>query len=204
MAWESYNPYLVTRFMKTNDTRKKWLYAAYEEFAKNGPDFSLKALSQKTSLPRATFYYHFLNKDELISELLEFHCEIVLQFKEELKQIKSLVPDLYVLMHKFPVSVQFQQQLLKNIQIEKLYSIYAKSNSECIQLLLPHIKTHFGFHQPDEEVFRFYNTLTDAWYTRLDFSNFKVEKMINLAEEIAGNVLALHYKTKHTVNSFRR
>jgi hypothetical protein len=74
--------------------------------------------------------------------------------------------------------------------------LYYEANKACVEILLPHIKTHFDFQQSDKEVFHFYNTLTDAWYSRLDFSNTNAEKMANLAEEITGSILALQKNNK--------
>lgn len=182
--------------MKKNETYKKWLCAAYLEFAENGPDFSLKALAQTIALPRASFYYHFLNKEELISELLNYHISIAQKIQEELKEIHVLIPDLYKVLYKYIKSVQFHQQLLHNYHITTYKTLYNEANKACVEILLPHIKTHFGFQQSDEEVFHFYNTLTDAWYTRLDFSNTSVENMIKLAGEITGSILALHKNHK--------
>lgn len=187
--------------MKGNETYKKWLCAAYYEFAENGPDFSLKALAQKLALPRASFYYHFLNKEELISELLNYHISIAQKFQEELKEINVLIPDLYATLFRYKTTVQFHQKLLHNCHISAFKTLYFEANKVAIQMLLPHIKSHFGFQQSDGEVFHFYNTLTDAWYTRLDFSNINPEIMANLAEEIAGNVLTLHKINKPVKHS---
>ena len=190
--------YLTWSILKSNEKYKKWLCAAYHEFAENGSDFSLKALAQKTGLPRATFYYHFLNKDELISELLDYHVSISKKIQQELEDISNLIPGLYVLLFRYLTTVKFHQQLLHNCHIPTYKTLYYEANKVCIQILLPHIKTHFGFKQSNEEVFRFYNTLTDVWYTRLDFKDTSPEKMANLAEEITGNILAL-YEVNKTV-----
>jgi AcrR family transcriptional regulator len=183
--------------MQTKKTYKKWLEAAYKEFAENGPDFSLKALATKTTLPRATLYYHFANKSELISELLKYHQKIFLKYLSELKQIKVLIPDLYTLLYRYKTGVRFHQQLLRNCHIKIYSDLYYESNNISIKKLLPHIKRYFGFIYTDEEIFQFYNTLTDAWYARLDFSDISVEKMISLAEEIMNNVLNLSQKFNH-------
>ena len=71
---------------KNNKTYLKWIDTAYQEFAHNGPDFSLKSLSMKSSLPRSTFYYHFDNKEHLISELLNYHSNEIERFQTELKK----------------------------------------------------------------------------------------------------------------------
>lgn len=186
----------MSDFMKKNETYKKWLCEGYYEFAENGPDFSLKALAQKIALPRASFYYHFLNKDELISKLLDYHISIAKKIQEELKEINVLIPDLYSILYRHIISVQFHQKLLHNYHIITFKTLYYEANKVSVEILLPHIKAHFGFQKSDEEIFQFYNTLTDVWYTRLDFSNTSVEKMANLAEEITGNVLALSNNNK--------
>lgn len=187
--------------MKSNATYKKWLCAAYHEFAKNGPDFSLKALAKETGLPRATFYYHFLNKDELINELLEYHTSIAQSFFKELEEINKLIPDLYSLLYRYLNTVKFHQQLLFNCHIEAFKNLYYEANKISINALIPHIKEHFNFQQPDEEVFRFYNILTDAWYTRLNLSDTSAKEMASLAEEIAGNVLTLFDEKNHVKHS---
>jgi len=174
--------------LKSNEKHKKWLCAAYYEFAENGPDFSIKALAQKTGLPRATFYYHFINKDELISELLDYHGSIAKKIQQELEDISNLIPDLYVLLFRYLTNVKFHQKLLLNSHIPTYKTLFSEVNKLCIQILLPHIKTHFGFNQSNEEVFRFYNTLTDAWYTRLDFKDTSPEKMAN-----PKNMLAVYH-----------
>jgi AcrR family transcriptional regulator len=182
--------------MKKNATYNKLLNTAYYEFANNGPDFSLKSLAQKTALPRASFYYHFINKEDLITELLNYHITNAKKIQEELKEIDVLIPDLYAVLYRHIISVQFHQQLLYNCHIATFKTLYSEANKICVEILLPHIKNHFEFQQSDEEVFRFYNTLTDAWYSRQDFSNTSVEEMTKLAEEITGNVLALHNVNK--------
>jgi len=58
---------------KITSTYQSWIDYASKEFAEEGPNFSLKALATKANLPRATFYYHFEGKKELISELLVHH-----------------------------------------------------------------------------------------------------------------------------------
>ena len=177
--------------MKKNETHSKWIQAAYQEFAEFGPDFSLKSLSARADLPRATFYYHFLNKEELISELLACHRRINDEFQTELRNIKRLIPDLYEMLYPHQTSLKFHKQLQKNSHIPKYNDLYVASNKDSINTLLPNIKEYFGFEAADKEIFKFYNTLTDTWYSRLDFSNFSVATMSALAEEIMGDVLKL-------------
>jgi len=177
--------------MGRNGKYKLWIEAAYEEFAVNGPDFSLKALSKKTNLPRATFYYYFNNKEHLIAELLNYHRELNNTYQTEIKKIKTLIPDLYEIMFKYKVGIRFHQQLLRNSNVKEYQEIYSDINLSSIKILLPLIKPYFISNLSDKEICQFYNTLTDAWYSRLNFSNFSVNHMVSLAEEIMNDTIGV-------------
>jgi len=178
--------------MERNDKYKLWIQTAYDEFAVNGPDFSLKALSKKANLPRATFYYYFNNKEHLISELLNYHIELINEYQSEIKKIKTLIPDLYEIMFKYKDGIRFHQKLLLNSNVKEYQEIYSNFNLSSIKILLPLIKPYFGNNLSNKQIHKFYNTLTDAWYSRLDFSKFSVDYMVNLAEEIMSDTIGVY------------
>jgi len=177
--------------MKQEATYRKWLNVAYQEFAEHGPDFSLKAISIKEALPRTTFYYHFTNKDDLIDELLQYHSSKIVVVRDEISKIKILIPDLYEALYNYKTSLMFYKQLLKNRHIVNYNDLYIKGNKDVIKGILPQIKAYFGFEYTYEEIFDFYNTLTDAWYATLDFNNFSVKSMTDLAESIMASILRI-------------
>lgn len=188
---------------KKNETYLKWIHAAYFEFAQNGPDISLKSLSEKTKLPRSTFYYHFHNKEHLIEELLNYHCNENEIFQAELtNNIKTLIPDLYIMMFQYKIGFMFHQQLLRNSHIDRYNKAYCCANSSSIKILLPHIKVYFGINHPDVDIINFYNILTDAWYSRIDFTNISVDSMIKFSENIMENTLGL-YNNLNLAKSFK-
>jgi len=188
--------------IKRNETYLKWINAAYQEFAMSGPDFSLKSLSNEWNLPRSNFYYHFDNKEHLMSELLSYHSNECEKFQTELKKnIKTLIPDLYIIMFLYKTSVMFHQQLLRNCHIEMYSSPYYSINNSSIKILLPQIKVYFKTNHSDLEIIKFYNTLTDAWYSQLNFTNLSVDSMINLAENIMENTLGLYNNPNFLKNS---
>lgn len=182
--------------MGSNDRYKLLIETAYEEFAVNGPDFSLKALSKKTNLPRATFYYYFNNKEHLITELLNCHLELTNDYHIKIRKIKALIPDLYEIMFEYENGIRFHQQLLRNSHVKEYQEIYNEINLNSIKILLPLIKPYFGNNLSDKEIYQFFNTLTDAWYSRLNFSNFSVNYMVDLAEEIMNNTVGAYQKNK--------
>ncbi len=188
--------------IKKNETYLKWINAAYQEFAHNGPGFSLKLLSNTTSLPRSTFYYHFDDKEHLKSELLNYHRNECEKFQAELKKnVKNLIPDLYIIMFNYKISVMFHQQLLRNCHIDSYRTAYYSINNDSIKMLLPQIKVYFPTNHSDLDVIKFYNILTDAWYSQLNFTSLSVDSMINLAENIMGNTLGLYNNPSFLQNS---
>nr|WP_280516776.1 TetR/AcrR family transcriptional regulator [Carboxylicivirga mesophila] len=167
--------------------------AAYLEFGLSGPEFSLKALAQKTNLPRATLYYHFDHKEHLIDQLLILHKSRVEEFLKQLRtEVKVLIPDLYVLMSKFKPAVLFHRQLLKNCHETRYCELYQHANKQSIHILLPLIKLLFDADKSDQEIIEFYNTLTDAWYIRLHPAQVNTDYMTELAIEIMDNTLGLY------------
>lgn len=175
----------MVRMKKRSEIYQKWIDAAYNEFSLVGPDFSLKALSLKTGLSRATFYYYFDNKDLLIDELLKVHQQESDKFYADLQlKFTKLIPDLYILMYSYKEGVRFQQQLLRNHHIEKYNDLYISSHNRCIHFLLPFIREYFGLNSTDKEIVRFYHALTDAWYSRINCNQLSVEYMTNLASEL--------------------
>ncbi|MBS2099966.1 TetR/AcrR family transcriptional regulator [Carboxylicivirga linearis] len=178
-------------------TFQKWLEAAYKEFACYGPDFSLKALSGKAGLPRATFYYHFNNKEHLTEELLVYHCKVAEQFSNELKrEVSELIPDLYEVMFRYKLNVRFHQQLLRNNHVEAFQNVYTRINTCSIEILLPFIRKYFNSDKSNVDLIEFFNTLTGAWYARINFKNCTVEYMCNLAIEIMEHTLGLYNHPK--------
>jgi AcrR family transcriptional regulator len=176
--------------MIKKETYNKWLEAAYQEFSCCGPDFSLKALARKANLPRATLYYHFDDKEHLLSELLSYHqSQINLYFCDLRNEVKMLIPDLYKVMYKYKEGILFHRQLLKNCHEDIFCELYKSTNEESIKILLPLIKVHFVTIKSDQELIQFYHTLTDAWYIRLNPKKLSVQYMIDLAVEIMESTL---------------
>jgi AcrR family transcriptional regulator len=178
--------------MMQNKTYKKCLEAAYHEFACHGSQFSFKAFARRHRIPRSTLYYHFTDRDILIKDILLLHQEKSVLYHQNLrKKVKKIIPDLYEFMYTYQIEILFHQQLLKNSDNESFYKLYKSINMTSFEILLPLLKEKFGAHKSDEELILFFNTLTDAWYSRLSPENFNVEAMISLALEILNNTMGL-------------
>jgi AcrR family transcriptional regulator len=182
---------------KKKETYNKWIKAAYEEFAEDGPNFSLKALSSKESLSRTTLYYHFSDREDLIDELIHYHTLAIEGIIKELRNMRVLIPDLYELLYQHNINLKFHKQLFNNSHIVSFNELYHYGNDEIIKCLVPYVKAYYKLKYSDKEIFNFYSTLTDAWYAKLDFTNLSVKSMIELAEEIMDNILRLSNNLDH-------
>jgi len=80
-------------------------------------------------------------------------------------------------------------------------SPYYSINNASIKILLPQIKVYFQTNHSDLDIIKFYNTLTDAWYSQLNFTNLSVDSMIDLAENIMENTLGLYSNPDFLKNS---
>lgn len=187
---------------KQSKIYQELLRAAYNEFAIVGPEFSLKALSEKTELSRSTFYYYFDNKDLLIDELLRVHQQAADKLYADLElKFTKLIPDLYEIMYSHKEGMRFQQQLFRNRHIDKYNYLYASIHDRCINFLLPFIKDYFELNNNNnnQEIVIFYHTLTDAWYSRLNFDTLSVESMTNLALELMDSFDSVLKKSQATI-----
>jgi AcrR family transcriptional regulator len=174
------------------NSTQKWIDAAYHEFATNGPDFSINDLAKKSNLPRASLYYHVASKEELLEELLLLHQEKVNRYLSQLEgKVKNVIPDLYKFVYAHKTEILFHRQLLLNSHREEFYVLYKSANQRSMVLLLPQIKGLFDTTGSNEEFIRFYHTLTDTWYIRLDPNDFTVESLMSLATDIMENTLGL-------------
>jgi AcrR family transcriptional regulator len=148
--------------MESKEMREKLIEAAYREFGRTGPGFSLKGLVEKNRFSRATFYYYFESKEVLTAELLKYHRELAeVYLKDVRKEVKSIIPDLYEVMYRYKEGILFHQQLLKHKDIEDFYTLYRDLNDRSLVILLPLIKEQFETQKTDQELIEFYHTLTE-------------------------------------------
>jgi len=176
----------------TNGSKQIWIEKGYEHFALFGPEkLSINKISKEIGSSRASFYHHFGDIEVFIEELLDMHWQIHQQFfSVGALECKKLFPDLYLLLEKYPLSLQFTKQLFLNRNIpafnyifDKAYSVTAKT------FALKLFSKQFDLHYNDEDTFNLWLTVGESWYSRLDTNNLSAVKMQQLAEEIMNSVL---------------
>jgi AcrR family transcriptional regulator len=180
--------------VNTSDSYNKWIETAYRFFAEEGPEkLSIKALAKQCHLPRTNFYYYFENKEELIDKIIELHFQSTTEiFNIELgKRLKSFIPDLYEVIYDFKPGMQFSKQLFKNRENSRFDIAYRQSVALSADLIVPKFKEYFKINLPDEAVKSLWFTLTDSWFSRLNFNDFSVDSLCALCYEIMDSILPL-------------
>jgi len=186
--------------MKRPQSYKIWLETAYVSFAEKGPEnFSVKEVAKLSGLPRTNFYYHFESKDELLDKIIELHFQTTTEiFNIELKKrLNIFIPDLYEVIYDFKLGMQFAKTLFKYRNIPKYNDAYVRGSELSADLILPKFKDYFHIDLSDEQAKQLWFTLTDAWYSKLDFNNYTVEYLCELCYEIMNTVLPLIEQPKN-------
>lgn len=185
-------------------SKQKWLEKAYDLFGEYGPDgLNIKLLAEKTGLPRTNFYYHFADKKDLIEQLLHLHNEVAENYCVVLKdQMQVFIPDMYKISVQYPQGFKFHRQLFLNRNDYRLNLVYINCNISCNPIIIPKLIEYYKLNVPYSVIESLWTTVTDTWYSRLDFNNFNVEYLCGLTEEIMKTVLDFA-KTKLFVNSVK-
>jgi AcrR family transcriptional regulator len=187
--------------VKNSESYGKWIEAAYIYFATEGPDkISVMELSKQCGLPRTNFYYYFENKEELIDKVIEFHFKTTTEiFNLELEnKLHCFIPDLYVIIYKFKIGIQFSKQLFLNREYPTYNKAYKQSVALSSGLIVPKFMEFFKIDLPFEVAKALWTTLTDSWYSRLNFDNYSVDYLCELCYEIMDTVTPLIEKKQIT------
>lgn len=182
---------------KEINNERKWIEGAYGHFAEVGPErLNIKRIAEITGLPRTNFYYHFPDTDTLLTELLNFHVGISKEFENELqKKMKEFIPDLYRILCSFKTGIKFHWQLFKHRSDIRFGYIYNTANSSSADIILPVFRDYYELTVSDSALRALWKTLTDSWYSRLDFEDFSPESLAELADNIMQSILTFNRET---------
>ena len=185
----------MARQGKNNE--RKWIEGAYAHFAEVGPErLNIKRIAEITGLPRTNFYYHFPDTDILITQLLSVHVDLSEKYEAELQQkLKVFIPDLHRILHSYETGVRFHWQLFKHRSDVRFGYIYNSINSSSADIILPVFRDYYELTVSDPALKALWKTLTDSWYSRLDFEDFSPETLAELSDSIMQSILQFNLET---------
>ncbi len=185
------------------DTRELWIEKGYEHFGLYGPDgLSIKLIAEENNIARTSFNYYFLNKEEFCEELIEKHYDLLNQFcvAGEL-HCKQYIPDLHMLLLEFPAGLRFMKQLFNHRDKVTYNEVYMKSNQMTDhKFIIGLFIDYFELPLSVKQASLLHGSLTDTWYSRLDITDLRLEKIIESTEEIMEAILALMAKSNSSIS----
>jgi AcrR family transcriptional regulator len=182
---------------KEQNNERKWLEGAYRHFADVGPEqLNIKRISELTGLPRTNFYYHFPDTDILIAQLLNIHVDLSKEYEKALQQkLQVFIPDLHRIITSFETGIKFHWQLFKHRSDVRFGYIYNAINSSSAEYILPVLRDYYKLTVSDPALKALWKTLTDSWYSRLDFEDFSAESLAELSDNIMQSILRFNRET---------
>jgi len=177
-------------------TKQNWLETGYRHFAELGPDqLSINRLSKELGASRASFYNYFGDLNVFIDELLTMHWGIAVNFSNEGRfSCTQLFPDLYQILAKYPIPLQFSIQLFKHRNIPAYNFIFIKSYEHSAKAFLLRLFTEeYDLRKPKSELLKLWITVGEAWYSRLNPEDLTSETLQNHAKEILDVVIEFSY-----------
>jgi AcrR family transcriptional regulator len=182
---------------KEKNNERKWIEGAYSHFADVGPEqLNVKRISEITGLPRTNFYYHFPDTDILVTQLLNFHMDVSKEYEKELRQkLKVFILDLHRILFTFETGIKFHWQLFKHRSDVRFGYIYNSVNSSSADIVLPVFRDYYKLTVSDPALKALWKTLTDSWYSRLNFEDFSPESLAELSDSIMQSILEFNRET---------
>lgn len=177
----------------------KWLETAYYLFAEVGPDnLNVLSLSEACGLSRSNFYYHFPDKEYLIDQLLKMHLESSENYKIDIKEnLHSFLPDIHKIVVSYKLGIKFHWQLFRNRHTLKYNHVYLTLNNITGVLIIPKFVSYYKLNASAPVVKSLWDTLTDSWYSRVDFDNFTVDALCAISEETMLAILEFTRSSQH-------
>lgn len=167
--------------------KEQWLEQGYVDFAKQGPEnLSISQIGKEVGASRSSFYHHFGDMDLFVDELLARHWRLCQVFNREGKaHCQNLMPDLYQLLARFDLPLQFSRQLFHHRHIPRCNYVFLRTyESSAKAFILELFRAHMDLHLPQNDLYHLFLTLGEAWYSRLDPNDLSAETLGHHAADI--------------------
>ena len=173
------------------DTKEKWLEKSFEHFAEYGPrQLRIRNIASEIGVPRTTFYHHFADKEDLVSQLLERYLLQVETYTRIGKEYcKKLMPDLHEVIAMDILLLKFSRQLFLNRSDPYYNMVFINARDKTNKVIIPLFIDYYHFTIPYSLAEDLWNSLSESWYSRLDPDDLTAGSMQKLTEEIMETVL---------------
>jgi AcrR family transcriptional regulator len=153
-------------------TDEKWIEAAYEIFAQEGPlGIQVERLARKVAINKSGFYHYFRNHNTFISRLIDHHCDCMEHFVSAIFTLDDIDPGYLDLVIKSKVSVMVHMQLGRNRTNSLFSGVYADFNSKIASAISPIWAAYVNLPNNPELALRYFELVSSSFNAQVRFSD---------------------------------
>lgn len=169
-----------------------WIETGYGLFAEEGLEgLNVERLARVASLSKSGFYHHFGDRDEFLKRILDLHLTNAQSMTVELREMRSIDPDLLDILIRRKTSILAHQQLVKNRKNKRCEECLNEVNRLIDPLVIPLWAEFIGLPKSPELAYRYYEVVRDMFYARLTPALFTQEHLRMLVVQEAKRILEL-------------
>lgn len=169
-----------------------WIDTGYGLFAEEGLEgLNVERLARVASLSKSGFYHHFGDREQFLGRVLSFHVGHGQSMAEEIRQLRTIDPDLLDLLIRRKTSTLAHQQLVKNRKNKRCEECLNEVNRLIDPLVIPLWAEFIGLPKNPELAYRYYEIVRDMFYARLTPALFTRDHLRQLVVQEAKRILEL-------------
>jgi AcrR family transcriptional regulator len=167
-----------------SDNSQQWIEAGYELFAHEGPEgIQVEKLARILGRNKSGFYYHFGDRELFLSELIQYHYNIISQFCSEVARCRYFDPDYLEMLIKYKTSAFVQKQFRNHMEIPAFKEAFNKVRKKTEKEVLPLWVAYIGIPQNHSLTATLWDILRDLFFIRLTIENLTKQNLHELVEE---------------------
>lgn len=167
------------------NTKDIWIETGYELFAKYGADgIKVESLSKKVGVSKSSFYYHFIDKELFVENLLEYHIFKSHVISKKERNIKSINPELINILIEHKIDLLFNRQLRIN-RVNKLYADTLIRSNKIIGNVFTMIWVKdLSLHLNQKQLEAIFDLLLENFYLQISIQNINKEWLSDYFENL--------------------
>jgi AcrR family transcriptional regulator len=167
--------------------KEQWITAGYTEFAKYGPEGkNIDRLATLVGKSRSSFYHNFADQDGYEEALFHHHQKLTHQLAEEIAPLENMFPQYAIIISRYRDWMFFHREMFLLQHRDKKYKevferTVAVTGGKAAKLWC---KEAGLCNVPHAKMMRFFNTVREAFFTRIEYNSFTPETFTSVVKEL--------------------
>lgn len=153
--------------------REIWLEEGYHLFAKAGTNsLNIELISRNIGKSKSSFYHYFGDLENYIDELLKLHIKKSKGMSEEIRNCKTIKPDMVNIFLKRKTDVLFHKNLRLEREITKYKNCYEKVFNDIASAMMDKWQSFLGLDTRPMFANTFLYLIADNFLLRVTEANY--------------------------------